>query len=97
MISIHAPPVGSDIGTGIQHLAAGISIHAPPVGSDGKAAVSYIDTFIFQSTLPLWGATNIAPENRRPKTISIHAPPVGSDSKDAQIFGRIFGEVFGFL
>ena len=29
--------------------------------------------------------------------ISIHAPPVGSDSKDAQIWGRIFGEVFGFL
>ena len=75
---------------------------------------------LFQSTLPLWGATRpgyiaeVRNDDFNPRSpcgerlynvgvqttgfiISIHAPPVGSDSKDAQIWGRIFGEVFGFL
>ena len=57
-ISIHAPRVGSDhrpdrgAGGGDR-----ISIHAPRVGSDGKRSQTFWGCFIFQSTLPVWGAT----------------------------------------
>ena len=74
-ISIHAPPVGSDVTEGFLIPYPTISIHAPPVGSDHGNGIK---------SPPRWA-------------ISIHAPPVGSDCKDAQIWGRIFGEVFGFL
>ena len=74
-----------------------ISIHAPPVGSDKVDDTCIVTYAGFQSTLPLWGATMTTEELLEQMNISIHAPPVGSDSKDAQIWGRIFGEVFGFL
>ena len=35
----------------------GISIHAPRVGSDYEQATKELRTLIFQSTLPVWGAT----------------------------------------
>ena len=35
----------------------------------------------FQSTLPVWGATDIAVFHRQGLAISIHAPRVGSDLK----------------
>ena len=34
-----------------------ISIHAPRVGSDGMSFISARETRLFQSTLPVWGAT----------------------------------------
>ena len=34
---------------------------------------------LFQSTLPVWGATGVAAAKDREKIISIHAPRVGSD------------------
>ena len=37
------------------------------------------DVVIFQSTLPVWGATPAYPAGRRLHCISIHAPRVGSD------------------
>ena len=55
-ISIHAPRVGSD---GIVHRNAAltvISIHAPRVGSD-RILPRRRRYKIFQSTLPVWGAT----------------------------------------
>ena len=57
-ISIHAPRVGSD-----SNAAAGrsavflISIHAPRVGSDLLLTCASVKACLFQSTLPVWGAT----------------------------------------
>ena len=56
-----------------------ISIHAPPAGSDRTASAASSSQKIFQSTLPLRGATRIALWPGRDPGISIHAPPAGSD------------------
>ena len=55
-ISIHAPRVGSDRISAQGIMAQMISIHAPRVGSDFGVSLVYI-LIIFQSTLPVWGAT----------------------------------------
>ena len=47
---------------------------------------------VFQSTLPVWGATNRGRQSWLSPSISIHAPRVGSDSKGAQFLGVTFGE-----
>ena len=39
----------------------------------------------FQSTLPVWGATNHLPFEIKNTKISIHAPRVGSDEMDTRI------------
>ena len=57
-----------------------ISIHAPRVGSDvwlGFLPGGRI--FLFQSTLPVWGATGVSRGKDPVHRISIHAPRVGSD------------------
>ena len=60
-ISIHAPRVGSDDRRADQgHCRPGISIHAPRVGSDGLGGKYILFHFLFQSTLPVWGATCLA-------------------------------------
>ena len=57
-ISIHAPRVGSDVKRGaVETFKRWISIHAPRVGSDKSEAREALDEWIFQSTLPVWGAT----------------------------------------
>ena len=57
-ISIHAPRVGSD---SIERFdlcpACMISIHAPRVGSDHDCFLQTHCAKVFQSTLPVWGAT----------------------------------------
>ena len=57
-ISIHAPRVGSD-GNGCvdKNKCIRISIHAPRVGSDSLVLNLCMEIFLFQSTLPVWGAT----------------------------------------
>ena len=56
-----------------------ISIHTPHVGSDDSpAGFGYVD-IIFQSTLPMWGATLITATGESRTQISIHTPHVGSD------------------
>ena len=80
IISIHAPPAGSDrciCGRSSEIL---ISIHAPPAGSDGGVDVSILkEERDFNPRSPCgerrvdWGLG--AWECR----ISIHAPPAGSD------------------
>ena len=58
-ISIHAPRVGSDKEYAEEDvIALMISIHAPRVGSDASISGSSGTFYIFQSTLPVWGATN---------------------------------------
>ena len=56
-----------------------ISIHAPRVGSDLLEVLDEHMECVFQSTLPVWGATNICDYLYKPYSISIHAPRVGSD------------------
>ena len=79
-ISIHAPRGGSDRLRACLRPLLTISIHAPRGGSDfkKKAAASYFK--LFQSTLPVGGATNHLGIFLRPRVISIHAPRGGSDS-----------------
>ena len=60
IISIHAPRVGSDEGVAARGCAVAISIHAPRVGSDCRC-LDFLPVFkLFQSTLPVWGATRAA-------------------------------------
>ena len=56
-----------------------ISIHAPRVGSDDDDVVEQVEQAVFQSTLPVWGATIHHSRPYRSCSISIHAPRVGSD------------------
>ncbi len=57
-ISIHTPRVGSDRAILIQAPYSFISIHTPRVGSDLFFITHRRVFFAFQSTLPVWGATN---------------------------------------
>ena len=56
-ISIHTPLAGSDLETGFVILRILISIHTPLAGSDLSTFVYRPPFLIFQSTLPLRGAT----------------------------------------
>ena len=56
-----------------------ISIHAPRVGCDLFGAEVNSQTFGFQSTHPVWGATWPPASRVRHPAISIHAPRVGCD------------------
>ena len=60
-ISIHAPRMGSDHQRQrIHRYFSPISIHAPRMGSDNCNPESPMHWFLFQSTLPAWGATESA-------------------------------------
>ena len=79
LISIHAPRVGSDFILLQSNLPSAISIHAPRVGSDVVAVPVSVPVLRFQSTLPVWGATDNGGNILLDSGISIHAPRVGSD------------------
>ena len=86
-ISIHAPRVGSDFQSfKLAFAACRISIHAPRVGSDQFKKVEKNEKIIFQSTLPVWGATKHVKLLWRIFYISIHAPRVGSDRMAVRSF-----------
>ena len=57
VISIHAPLAGSDLDLAITCAGVDISIHAPLAGSDRPSTRDVRNSFRFQSTLPLRGAT----------------------------------------
>ena len=57
----------------------GISIHAPREGSDPLVDIAQSSRFLFQSTLPVRGATASVEVQEVNETISIHAPREGSD------------------
>ena len=58
MISIHAPRVGRDmIRFLLSRSVLDISIHAPRVGRDYHLTKNITGCIIFQSTRPVWGAT----------------------------------------
>ena len=79
IISIHAPRVGGDGGTAPAVPQASISIHAPRVGGDVFMNSQAYDVDKFQSTPPVWGATNRSLQKGVADQISIHAPRVGGD------------------
>ena len=56
-----------------------ISIHASLTGSDSEIDIDFNDNQLFQSTLPLRGATTLGPGARPQTLISIHASLTGSD------------------
>ena len=56
-ISIHAPRAGSDVVPPPLDVLRDISIHAPRAGSDYGVAVADVYADVFQSTLPVRGAT----------------------------------------
>ena len=59
MISIHAPRAGSDVADVVYDEAGTvISIHAPRAGSDCRCLCRSSLSFVFQSTLPVRGATH---------------------------------------
>ncbi len=60
-------------------LPSDISIHAPRGGSDDILELVDLDRIVFQSTLPVGGATDVFEPLPIPKAISIHAPRGGSD------------------
>ena len=56
-----------------------ISIHAPLTGSDLCLLTQLAHSLLFQSTLPLRGATTKGSGDQKDQQISIHAPLTGSD------------------
>ena len=67
-ISIHAPRMGSDHEVNAHHVHPSISIHAPRMGSDMALSIFAPALFLFQSTLPAWGATK-RPEGSEPNIL----------------------------
>ena len=57
----------------------GVSIHAPRVGRDYILEYKSGIEELFQSTRPVWGATERAERARTESRVSIHAPRVGRD------------------
>ena len=58
---------------------SGISIHAPRVGCDAFIKIQLVGAYLFQSTHPVWGATDFLNAKAIGALISIHAPRVGCD------------------
>ena len=80
VISIHAPRAGSDAFIHVICVTrAFISIHAPRAGSDVVQPESGGAGYVFQSTLPVRGATPHGRPRGAFRLISIHAPRAGSD------------------
>ena len=109
-ISIHAPRMGRDIRARNLGQPRGISIHAPRMGRDVEVDSAILMQLRFQSTRPVWGATNNVAEVNPILRISIHAPRMGRDilrtdyllqsqliSIHAPRMGRDFAAAGGFL
>ena len=77
---MHAPGEGSDsTEESIEAMAFTVSIHAPGEGSDVRKDPRTVEKQLFQSTLPVKGATIIVGVQCKQKLVSIHAPGEGSD------------------
>jgi len=77
-VSIHAPNEGSDFAFPVGIGICCVSIHAPNEGSD--EGIFYFGGLpMFQSTLPMKGATISSNKTNAMMIVSIHAPNEGSD------------------
>ena len=82
-ISIPAPRVGSDPARAICLSSAPYFNPRSPCGERPYFLSYIINNAIFQSPLPVWGATQRCKSVETLGRISIHAPRVGSDGTDA--------------
>ena len=80
-ISIHTPLAGSDLRHIVHGVARLISIHTPLAGSDIISFMWRTNWRLFQSTLPLRGATADPHGLLVHAQISIHTPLAGSDDR----------------
>src|SRR6185436_17414184 len=80
-VSIHAPREGSDEPVIRFACAQAVSIHAPREGSDRRGDRAQGKRSLFQSTLPVKGATRWIAGDSFYISVSIHAPREGSDLK----------------
>ena len=79
-ISIHAPHTGRDPRASRKtETGARISIHAPHTGRDSRLMLVPHQTYQFQSTRPIRGATSKFTKDENANKISIHAPHTGRD------------------
>ena len=78
-ISIHAPRVGSDSARRLSITTSGNFNPRSPCGERLPWPACSSSTRRFQSTLPVWGATQFSIWYAPDGLISIHAPRVGSD------------------
>ena len=77
-------PCGARLaGEGIYTRAEAISIHAPRAGCDAADVIKRCGLVVFQSTRPVWGATDRAFLPCHFGGISIHAPRAGCDKVHA--------------
>ena len=70
--------MGSDVNIQAMVVELSISIHAPAWGATSMQEAMGLHKWIFQSTLPAWGATPQEAQNAFPANISIHAPAWGA-------------------
>ena len=78
LISIHASRMGCDQILAQLQTQIRISIHASRMGCDLANGV-VVNNFIFQSTHPVWDATQIFERLGQAQYISIHASRMGCD------------------
>ena len=78
-ISIHAPRVGSDRCRNKYKSSHQDFNPRSPCGERHSLPPVLQVLFLFQSTLPVWGATGEGTNIIGDSNISIHAPRVGSD------------------
>ena len=81
-ISIHAPRVGSDSFSDWAVFVTSYFNPRSPCGERLPCPHFLLAGFLFQSTLPVWGATAYGMDAATAYQISIHAPRVGSDSRE---------------
>ena len=79
LISIHAPRAGSDLCSSLAHSQATDFNPRSPCGERHLHLQNQHNSQIFQSTLPVRGATEPAAQPVAHHAISIHAPRAGSD------------------
>ena len=77
-ISIHAPRVGCDWPNSGGKNYMTISIHAPRVGCDRSRSVNVMFVITFQSTHPVWGATQHPSPNVEPLSFQSTHPVWGA-------------------
>ena len=88
-ISIHAPRVGSDVNWDNGQRIANRNFNPrSPCGERQAILTSLRAMVIFQSTLPVWGATKDKDNLVGAINISIHAPRVGSDANVIDCYYR---------
>ena len=78
-ISIHAPRVGCDTRLKPKFRTKWNFNPRTPCGVRHMGIIEVDETDIFQSTHPVWGATDVATLAAKTPFISIHAPRVGCD------------------